>query len=192
MSFAKLFEFEQDLAKYTGAPYAVVTDSCTHALELCFRYKHIRYCQFPAHTYLSIPQLLSQLGIKYKLTDDRWVGEYHFYNTDIWDSARRLEPGMYRAGSMQCLSFGNGKPMQLGRAGAILLDDVRAYQTLSQMRSDGRDLHISPWQDQKQFIQGYHYCPTLETCELGIQKLPTISEWPKYHEYPDLRKITIE
>ena len=189
MSFDTLFKFEEALAEYTGAPHVVVTDGCTHALELCFRLKHTKYCQFPAHTYLSIPQMLNQLGVKYKLTDEHWVGEYHFYNTGIWDSARRLERNMYRAGQFQCLSFGNTKPLELGKAGAILLDDPNAYEALSKMRSDGRDLHISPWQDQKTFEQGYHYCPTLETCSLGIEKLPTINQQPKYQSYPDLRTI---
>ena len=97
MSFKTLFDFEQALSDYTGAPYVVVTDGCTHALELCFRIRRVRYCQLPAHTYLSIPQLLNQLNIKYKLTDEEWTGEYRFYDTNIWDSARRLERGMYRS-----------------------------------------------------------------------------------------------
>jgi len=37
MSFQKLFDFELALAEYTGAPYVVLTDGCTHALELCMR-----------------------------------------------------------------------------------------------------------------------------------------------------------
>jgi dTDP-4-amino-4,6-dideoxygalactose transaminase len=189
MSFQTLFNFESALAEYTGAPYAVVTDGCTHALELCFRYKHIKYCQFPAHTYLSIPQLLYQLNIHFRVTDDEWTGEYHFYNTSIWDSARRLERNMYRLGQMQCLSFGHGKPLELGKAGAILLDDPVAYKELSMMRSDGRDLHITPWQDQTRIKQGYHYCPTLEVCSLGLEKLPLVNKKPKYHQYPDLRTI---
>jgi dTDP-4-amino-4,6-dideoxygalactose transaminase len=189
MSFQTLFNFESALAEYTGAPYVVATDGCTHALELCFRYKHVKYCQFPARTYLSIPQMLNQLNIHYRLTDEEWTGEYYFYDTGIWDSARRLEPGMYRAGSMQCLSFGHGKPLELGKGGAILLDDAEAYYALSQMRSDGRDLKIAPWQDQTVFHQGYHYCPTLETCELGLEKLPLVNERPKYYLYPDLRTI---
>ena len=189
MSFQTLFDFETALAKFTGAPYAIVTDGCTHALELCFRISHIKYCQFTAHTYLSIPQLLNQLNIHYRLTDEEWTGEYNFYKTPIWDSARLLRKNMYRAGQMQCLSFGHGKPLSLGKAGAILLDDKTAYEQLSRMRSDGRDLRITPWQDQQTFGQGYHYCPTLETCALGIEKLPTIDQEPKYHQYPDLRTV---
>lgn len=191
MSFDTLFKFEQALAEYTGAPYVVATDGCTHALELCFRYKHVKYCQFPARTYLSIPQLLNQLNVHYRLTDDEWVGEYEFYKTNIWDSARRLEPGMYRLGSMQCLSFGHGKPLSVGKLGAILLDDPVAYEKLSCMRSDGRDLRIAPWQNQLKFDQGYHYCPTLETCGLALELLPTINETPKTYEYPDLRLLNI-
>ena len=33
--FDKILEFETALAEYTGAPYAVMTDCCTHAIELC-------------------------------------------------------------------------------------------------------------------------------------------------------------
>ena len=90
---------------------------------------------------------------------------------------------------MQCLSFGHGKPLHIGRGGAILLDDPVAHKALSRMRSDGRDLRISPWQDQKQFGQGYHYCPTLETCQLGIDLLPQVNQKPKYQQYPDLRTL---
>jgi dTDP-4-amino-4,6-dideoxygalactose transaminase len=197
MSFDTLFKFEEELSKYTGAPYVIVTDGCTHALELCFRYDHITQTTLTPYTYLSIPMMLNQLGIKYEYYPDtlphrqQWIGEYKFEATRIWDSARRLERDMYQPGMLQCLSFGNGKPLQLGKCGAILTDDQDAYNTLSKMRSDGRDLRISPWQEQKSFSQGYHYCPTLETCVLGIGKLHSINQEPKYYQYPDLRTIDI-
>lgn len=188
MSFDTLFKFEQALAEYTDAPFAVVTDCCTHAIELCLRVDNVHITDFTAYTYLSIPQLMRNLNINYRLTGERWVGEYQFHGTNIWDSARRLERGMYRRGQKQCLSFGNGKPLQLGRCGAILLDNVEEYRMLSRMRSDGRDLRQSPWQDYNP-SEGYHYCPTLETCEQGIKKLPTINKRAEYHQYPDCRLI---
>lgn len=191
MSFDRLFQFESDLTDYTGAPYVVVTDSCTHAIELVMRYYHITQVEFSAFTYLSIPQTMLNLGIQFTLTDEQWQGEYRFHGTNIWDSARRLEPGMYRPGQVQCLSFGNGKPMPLGRAGAILLDDAEAYRDLSLMRSDGRDLAISPWIDQKHFVSGWHYCPTLETCEAGTQYIKTVIPQCQKATYPDCRKISI-
>jgi len=191
MSFQTLFDFESALAEFTGAPYAVVTDGCTHAIELCFRLDCITYTEFTAFTYISIPQLMRELGVRYKMKTDYWnfQGEYSFGYTNIWDSARVLKQGMYRLGMKQCLSFGHGKPLQLGKGGAILLDNEWEYRELSKMRSDGRDLRISPWQDQKTFGEGYHYCPTLETCRLGIEKLPSVDPIPTLQDYPDLRTI---
>jgi hypothetical protein len=126
--FERILEFEQALAEYTGAPYAVMTDCCTHAIELCLRYRKVKRVQFTAFTYISVVMTMHKLNIDYELVPERWCGEYRFYGTDIWDSARRLEPGMYRQGQMQCLSFGFDKPLQVGRGGAILLDDQQAYQ----------------------------------------------------------------
>ena len=189
--FDKIFEFEQALAEYTGATYAVMTDCCTHAIELCLRFDKVKRVQFPAYTYLSIPMTMHKLGITYGLLDQKWTGEYQFNGTRIWDSARRLERGMYRPGMLQCLSFGNGKPLQIGRGGAILTDDVEVYDQLSMMRYDGRDLRIAPWPEQQTFKVGYHYKPTLEEAELGLKLLPAVNEKPKYVEYPDCRNITI-
>jgi dTDP-4-amino-4,6-dideoxygalactose transaminase len=188
--FDTLFQFEAALAEYTGAPYVVATDGCTHAIELAMRYYQVEQCSFTAYTYISVVQCMRQLDIKYQLTDEFWQGEYQFHGTNIWDSARRLEPGMYRSGQVQCVSFGNGKPMQLGRVGAVLLDDVQAYQAISCMRSDGRNLKISPWISQQHFDSGYHYCPTLEDCARGLEKLPTIQPQRQQVQYPDLRKIS--
>jgi dTDP-4-amino-4,6-dideoxygalactose transaminase len=189
--FSSLFDFEQALADFTGSPYVVVTDCCTHAIELCLRYQKVNQTSFTAFTYLSVPMIMRRLGIAYKHTEEPWVGEYQFHGTTIWDSARRLERNMYRAGQMQCVSFGVSKPLHLGRGGAILLDDPNAYHALSQWRSDGRDLHISPWQSQTHYTQGWHYCPTLELCEQGIDCLKYFAGAVTHHTYPDCRKLTI-
>ena len=190
MSFQTLFDFESALAEYTGAPYAVLTDGCTHALELCFRHDSIKHTRFSAYTYLSVPMLMYHLGIRFELTNEQWIGEYSFLNTRIWDSARRLERGMYRPGQMQCLSFGWTKPLQLGKAGAILLDDYEAYKKFSRQRADGRDLNL-PWETETELILGYHYCPTLELCAKGIELLPSIPQPITYQTYPDCRQIKI-
>lgn len=192
-AFDPIYKFEQALGELTGAPFVVMTDSCTHALELCLRYDKVRRCRFTAHTYLSVPMTMHKLDITYGLVgDNEWVGEYHILGTRIWDSARKLQMGMYRKGQMQCLSFGHSKPLDIGRGGAILLDDERAYNTLICQRSDGRDLRISPWESQKVFEVGYHYRPTIEEAVLALEKLPSVDQTPKYVEYPDLREIIIK
>lgn len=189
MTFDKILKFEQALGAFTGAPYVVMTDCCTHAIELCLRYDNVRRTLFPAHTYISIPMTMRKLDIGYGFTSEDWEGEYQFTNTRIWDSARKLQMGMYRQGQMQCLSFGYDKPLEIGHGGAILLDDAEAYKTLIRQRYDGRDLTISPWQEQKVFETGYHYRPTIEDAERGLELLPTVDQTVKYKEYPDLREI---
>jgi dTDP-4-amino-4,6-dideoxygalactose transaminase len=192
--FDKILEFESALAEHTGAPYAIMTDCCTHAIELCLRYDQVTECSFTPFTYLSVPMTMHKLAIRYTYHDhdwQRWIGEYQFVGTRIWDSARRLERDMYRPGMMQCLSFGNGKPLQVGRGGAILLDDAKAYQAMLQQRYDGRNLDVSPWQDQKVFRVGYHYRPTIEEAAQGLELLDKVDEPPKYVSYPDLREIQI-
>jgi len=144
---------------------------------------------------------MHKLDIKYDYFPDtlphrqQWIGEYKFEGTRVWDSARRLEPNMYRKGMMQCLSFGNGKPLHIGRGGAILLDDKKAYDEIIRMRYDGRDLNTLPWETQKVFRVGYHYKPTIEEAELGIALLEGLKKnpvEPKFVKYPDLRTITIQ
>jgi dTDP-4-amino-4,6-dideoxygalactose transaminase len=201
MMFDKIKNFEDKLAEFVGAPYAIMTDCCTHAIELCLRYDQITDCSFTPYTYLSIPMTMHKLGIDYSYFPDhlphrqQWVGEYKFEGTRIWDSARRLERNMYRAGQIQCLSFGHDKPLHIGRGGAIILDDKAAYDAIICMRYDGRDLNIKPWQEQKEFRVGYHYKPTPEEALQGLALLEGLKEYcppPKQVSYPDLRTITIK
>ena len=135
---------------------------------------------------------MHKLGISYNYTDKQWIGEYQFISTRIWDSARLLKQDMYRPGQLQCLSFGYTKPLEIGRGGAILTDDIEVYNVLRQQRYDGRDLNISPWENQKVFHVGYHYKPTVEEAIRGLELLPTVDQTPKYHAYPDLREIIIK
>jgi dTDP-4-amino-4,6-dideoxygalactose transaminase len=187
-AFEPIFEFERALAAYTGAPYAIMTDCCTHAIELCLMYDDVDFCEFTAYTYLSVAHTMRKLNIEYNLIDQPWTGEYNFLGTRIWDSARRLQPGMYRPGQLQCLSFGYSKPLSIGRGGAILTDDVEVWDILSQQRSDGRDLSVVPWQAQQCFQRGYHYRPTIEEAQRAHALLHSV-DIVQIAEYPDLREV---
>jgi len=192
--FDKIKKFEEELAEFTGAPYAVMTDCCTHAIEMCLRYDRVKEVIMTPYTYLSIPMTMHKLGINYSYNDEEWTGEYSFGLTRIWDSARRLEQNMYRPGTMQCLSFGHTKPLHIGHGGAILLDDKKAYEIILRQRYDGRDLTVAPWQDQKTFYVGYHYRPSIEDAIQGVALLQGVKEHnpkPVYVPYPDLRNIKI-
>jgi dTDP-4-amino-4,6-dideoxygalactose transaminase len=196
--FDAINEFEQVVAAFTGAPYCVSTDCCTHAIELCLRYDQIKNCKLTPYTYLSVPMTLHKLGIKYEYLDHdwcRWVGEYQFLNTRIWDSARGFKKNMYKEGQVQCVSFGKTKPLEIGYGGCILTDDKDLYLAASRMRYDGRDIFsFKPWSSQKTFNVGYHYYMRPEDCVKGLNKLHNnelLEQIDQFYNYPDLRKITI-
>lgn len=195
-----VFLFEQKLAEYTGAPYAISVDCCTHGLELCFRYAQYvnnapESVSIPKHTYLSVPMMLHKVNMPYTFNNTEWNKEYNIHNTNIWDSARTLQPGMFRNTQYQCLSFGVGKPLQIGRGGAILTDDRHAYTWLSRARSDGRDLTVKPWSAQVFDFVGYHYNMTIEQAAVGILMLDAYAPDDHYPDstllYPDLSQCPI-
>ena len=187
--------FEKKLAEFTGAPYVVATDCCTHAIELCFRLLEIKTCRFSAHTYISVPMTMKLLDVDYELSITPWKEEYQFLGTPVWDSARCLKPNMYREKQYQCLSFGHSKPLDNVRGGAILLDDKEHYEQLKMMSYDGRDLSYNNWIDQKVFRQGFHYMMRYEECESATVLLENYISAQQfdhiYKPYPDIRDIKI-
>jgi len=188
--------FESKLAEFTGAPYVVSTDCCTHAIELCFRLLEIKTCRFSAHTYISVPMTMKLLGVDYELSITPWKDEYQFLGTPVWDSARCLKPDMYRERQYQCLSFGHSKPLDNVRGGAILLDNEEHYKQLKMMSHDGRDPSYDRWADQKVFKQGFHYMMRYEECEsatLLLENYISSGDFEhKYKPYSDVRDIEIK
>ena len=183
--------FEQELATFTGAPYVVTTDCCTHAIELCFRLLQIKTCRFSAHTYISVPMTMKLLGVDYEFSMTPWRDEYQFLGTPVWDSARCLKPNMYRRGQYQCLSFGHTKPLDNVRGGAILLDNEEHYKQLKSMSYDGRDSSYSKMKDQKVFKQGFHYMMRYEECESASKLLDAYITTGKFeHEYKPYSDIS--
>lgn len=200
-AFLAIKDFESALCDYTGAPYCITTDCCTHAIEIAFRLSHSTSpVQFPAKTYLSVLMTMHKLGIKYELEDIDWKGSYQFVGSKIWDCARLFEPNMFKAGTIQCLSFGRTKPLQVGRGGCILTDDYELYRRASRMRYDGRDIFEYSigtehnWAVQTDFEVGYHYYMRPEDCVTGLNLLAQQNFLPqidRYYDYPDCRTIRI-
>ena len=88
-------EFENKIAEFFGAPYAVAVDSCTHGLELCLRYLNATYMNSPKNTYLSVPMLAQKIGIKLYWTKPAWINGYIIFNNGdqyIIDAATLWEP----------------------------------------------------------------------------------------------------
>jgi dTDP-4-amino-4,6-dideoxygalactose transaminase len=194
MSFQAVSDFEREIAKYFGSPYAVAVDSCTHGLELCLRYKNIKKLVVPKRTYISVPFLANKLNIELKWKDESWTDFYELGNTKILDAAVLWRYNSYISGTMMCLSFQYRKHLSLGRGGMILLDDSTAASELKKMSYDGRLPNI-PWREQDISSFGYHYYMTPETAQLGLDKLPhAIESEPKkwtVTDWPDLTKMEI-
>ena len=194
LNYDTLIKFETMLSEYTGAPYVVLTDSCTHAIELCIRYKKVGYASCASHTYLSVPMVLYKTKTQFQWDNSPWEYEYQLGRTTIWDSARAFDQGMYRNNQLQCLSFGHSKRLEIGHGGAILTNKQHEYTALKQMAYDGRDLSISPWQDQVKFSVGYHYNMRLEDAARGMWLMGNGTLKTKESqlvEYPNCSKLKI-
>lgn len=188
-------KFEKKIADFYGAPYAIATDCCTHAIELCLRQQHIKAVTCPLQTYISVPFTFEKLKLKWDWEDKKWSDFYYIGNTNIIDAAVYWQEDGYIPKTLMCLSFQYKKHLKLGRGGAILLDDHNDYTVLSKMRYDGRDLSV-PWAEQNIDTIGYHYYMTPETAQLGLDLFwPATMTKPRkqwsYNDYPDLSKMKV-
>ena len=169
MSFEIVKKFENEIAAFFGAPFAVAVDCCTHGIELCLRYKSIKKITVPSRTYLSIPFLAHKLNITLEWTKKKWK-DYYFLTDDIADAAVLWEKDSYIPGKFMCISFQYQKHLSLGRGGIILCPNKADYSILKKMSYDGRMPEIA-WRDQNIDIKGYHYYMTPETAKIGLDKL---------------------
>lgn len=191
--------FERELSSYTGAPNVVLTDCCTNAIFLSLYYEHRIIgrafddpLEIPAQTYVSIPMVLSQLGIPFRFKAEEWSGEYKITGTNIWDSAARFTSNMFRGGAdTQCLSFQIKKQLPIGRGGAILTENEDFARWAKLASYDGRDLK-TPYDSPNHVTGlGWHMYMTPEDAARGILLLndqpATNSDTMTSSHYPDLR-----
>ena len=140
--------FEEEVAHYTGAPYAVSVDSCTNALFLACTFMFERRAvskevTIPSKTYLSVPQSIIHAGgevvFDKREETNNWSGIYELKPLGIYDSAKRLTSDMYIPGSVMCLSFHMKKLLAIGKGGMILTDDEEMVTWLKKARYEGRN-----------------------------------------------------
>jgi dTDP-4-amino-4,6-dideoxygalactose transaminase len=187
-------DFEKAIAEFYGAPYAVATDCCTHAIELSLRYQNIKSATCPSQTYPSVPFTLMKLNLEWSFVDQLWSDYYYLGNTNIVDAAVYWKKDGYIPGTYMCLSFQFQKHLNLTRGGAILVDNYNTYLTLKKMSYDGRLPNIS-WKEQNIDTVGYHYYMTPETAMVGLEKIgAAIASEPRpwtYSDYPYLPDLTV-
>ena len=196
MSFEIIKQFENEIAKFFGSPYAIAVDSCTHGIELCLRHTKETKINVPKRTYLSVPFLAEKIGLEREWRDEEWEDYYtvNYGDKQIIDAAVLWKKNSYIPNTFMCISFQYQKHLSLGRGGIILLDDETDYLSLKKMSYDGRLPNV-PWRDQDIDMVGFHYYMTPETAQLGLDKLQTAIDTPPRKwmvtDWPDLTEMQI-
>lgn len=140
--------FEAELARYCGSEFAICIDNQSNALFLALTWwrtfvdhGNTTFLEIPSHTYPSVPQEIRHAGYKvaFKKSSKMLTGQYQIGTSPVYDSALRFTCNMYLSGSLQCLSFtGPYKILSIGKGGAILTDNKKAYQWFKKARFSGR------------------------------------------------------
>ena len=134
--------FEEEIASYTGAPYAVAVNSCTNALFLICKYLNVDEVTIPSQTYLSVPQSIIHSGgdvvFDKRKSANHWQGIYQLKPYPIYDAAKRLTSEMYIQGGYMGLSFHIKKNLGISKGGMILTDDLEAVEWFKKARYEGR------------------------------------------------------
>ena len=138
-------QFEEEIAKYTGAPYVVTVDNQSNALFLALMYENAKgkEISIPARTYPSVPCEIIHAGAKVNfipVEGPTITGAYQLLPTNVWDSALRFTADMYIPGTHMCCSFtGPYKHFKLSKGGCILTDNEDAYKWFKRARFSGRN-----------------------------------------------------
>jgi dTDP-4-amino-4,6-dideoxygalactose transaminase len=190
-------DFEAALCAYTGAKYAVTTNSCTMAIQIALAW--VRYNYWPTHvtmpklSYVGVPAAIRNAGFPIGFRDEDWQGEYEFggAGAGVWDSARRFTSSMFRPGAMQCLSFHATKILADSQGGAILHDNDEADAWLRRARFDGRTEGVDPKHDQVTYPSWHAYMSPDVAARLlwKLQGLPLHNADLPRSDYPDLSKM---
>ena len=212
--FQVVRDLETALCEYTGAPFAVTTNSCTMALQLAVAW-HLRGqvriedgrewveykrtpIEIPKRTYVSVPMAIIHAGGRPTFRDHEWTAAYQLSPLNVFDAARWFTSDMYQLmgsgrGHMACVSFHSAKTLGDTQGGAILHDNPEADAWLRRMRFDGRTEGVAPKDDTFREIGWHCYLSN----DVAARLLLKLSVLPRHNEplpnddYPDLSAMEI-
>lgn len=200
-------EFEEKLAHYTGAKYAVTLDNMSNGLFLALYYENVVMNRtedtitIPARTYPSVPCEVIHAGLKvnFEPVEGKTIkGAYQMKGSNVWDSALTFTADMYKPKSHMCVSFtGPYKHFKLSKGGAILTDDYEAYLWFRRARYSGRR-EVSYHEDNFDMI-GWNFYMMPELAARGLLLMGqfyNMDGTKKHNEdlelpYPDLSKFDV-
>ena len=201
-------DFEEEIAKYTGAPHAIALDNMSNALFLALYYeKNVKKSLYdgsvdcPSRTYPSVPCEIIHAGLKVNFTPvegDKIKGAYQLTPSNVVDSALRFTADMYVHGTHMCLSFtGPYKTLKLSKGGAIITDDYSAMLWFKRARFSGR--RECSYHDDHFDMLGWNFYMMPELSARGLLMMTqfyNLDGTKKHNEdlelpYPDLSKFEI-
>lgn len=155
----------------------------------------------PSRTYPSIPCEIRHAGGVVAFEDvagNTLSGAYQLKPTRTWDSALRFTADMYIKNTFMCLSFtGPHKHLKLSKAGAILTDDVDAYEWFKRARFSGRR-EVGYHEDEFDMLGwNFYLLPEIATRGILLMQQFFNSDGSKKDNlditlpYPDLSKFSV-
>jgi len=195
--FQVVRDFEQAMAEFTGAPYAIAVESCSVALEMCCCCVGVRGKEvaIPKCTYPSVPAAIIKAGGRVFFDHNpHWQtdGWYKLGETGIIDSAKFIGKGMGiqdDVWTLKCISFHARKLLPIGRGGMILTHSKEWSDWFKCARHDGRHDGVGLMQDTLLGI-GWNALMTPEQAARGLTLMPNLKDVNigEPEEYPDLSK----
>jgi dTDP-4-amino-4,6-dideoxygalactose transaminase len=196
-------EFEREIVKYTGAPYAITVDNASNALFLCMMYEKVKGKEItiPNRTYPSVPCEIIHAGAKVnfeKVKGTTIKGSYQLKPTKIWDAALHFSADMYLPGTHMCCSFtGPYKTLKLSKGGCILTDCEEAALWFKRARYSGR--RACSYHDDNFDMIGWNFYMMPELATRGLllmsqfysDKGRKLKNKPVEMGYPDLSEFKI-
>jgi len=201
-------DFEQMLAQYTGAKYAVTLDNQSNGLFLALYYEHYvnksiktDTIKIPNRTYPSVPCEIIHAGLKvdWNMVEGNTItGAYNLEGSNVWDSALSFTADMYKPNTHMCISFtGPYKHFKLSKGGAILTDSLEAYHWFKRARYSGR--RECSYHDDNLDMIGWNFYMMPELAARGVllmNQFYNLDGSKKHNEdltlpYPDLSKFKV-
>jgi len=200
-------EFEEKLAHYTGARFAVTLDNMSNGLFLALYYENKikerteATITIPNRTYPSVPCEIIHAGLKVgfdQVKGKTIKGAYQLKGSNVWDSALTFTADMYKPNTHMCVSFtGPYKHFKLSKGGAILTDDHEAYLWFKRARYSGR--REMSYHDDNLDMLGWNFYMMPELAARGLLLMNQFYnlDGSKKHNpdlelpYPDLSKFEI-
>jgi dTDP-4-amino-4,6-dideoxygalactose transaminase len=200
-------EFEEKLAHYTGARFAVTLDNMSNGLFLALYYENKikerteNIITIPNRTYPSVPCEIIHAGLKVgfdQVKGKTIKGAYQLKGSNVWDSALTFTADMYKPNTHMCVSFtGPYKHFKLSKGGAILTDDHEAYLWFKRARYSGR--REMSYHDDNLDMLGWNFYMMPELAARGLllmNQFYNIDGSKKHNPdlelpYPDLSKFNV-